>query len=160
MKYVQMLVIFICSYFTFGSLWKKIKIAKVSMQFFFVACHSDLIKMEESNKMTDDGYSCTACDHSTAPRAHRYKAQMHESERHEIIIIDILASIHFIGIAFIDLHQLRISWIAIKSTTSVYNQKLNIQLGARIGNPFLYPFKMNVWERKTNNQQIIITYVY
>lgn len=61
--------------------------------------------MEENNKMTDDGHSCAACDHSTAVRTSTNTNTNTKSERHEIIIIDILASIHFIGIAFIDLHQ-------------------------------------------------------
>lgn len=97
---------------SFDFLWKKIKIAEVLARCFFfrcTACHIDLIKMEENNKMTDDGHSCAACDHSTAVRTNtntNTNANTNtKSERHEIIIIDILASIHFIGIAFIDLHQ-------------------------------------------------------
>ena len=48
-----------------------------------LACHSDLIKMEESNKMTDDGYSCTACDHSTGHAHTNTSARRtkHESEK-------------------------------------------------------------------------------
>lgn len=70
------------------------------------ACHIDLIKMEESNKMTDDGYLFAACCEIIQPiceererEKNACKRQKLESKRHEINIIDILASIHFIGVA-------------------------------------------------------------
>lgn len=121
---------------TFGSLWKKIKIAKVSMHVGFFsrslarslslsqfACHSDLIKMEESNKMTDDGYSCTACDHSTGHAQHTNTSAAHKTrirKRHENY-----NNWHFSVNTFYwhrvhwSASSKKMSWMAIKATASI-----------------------------------------
>lgn len=151
-----------CSTFFFFSafdfLWKKIKIAEVLARCFFfrcTACHIDLIKMEENNKMTDDGHSCAACDHSTAVRTSTNTNTNTKSERHEIIIIDILLALR--SLICIKLNVLQ------KAIKAAASPELSIHYKVCIsGNHFFFVFIQNevATELKTEYQQIIITYVY
>lgn len=82
----------------------------------------------------------------------RRHKRTHESERHGIIIIDILASIHFIGVhrvhwsASAGISRITMRAIVYKDRNWTFNYRESIQNEVR--------------EHKTNGQQIIITYAY